>query len=83
LGVNDLTLAPRVHDTEIKNASNTIVMGDGIYHNSHYEYESNGLGKVTQVGDYHEGGANFLWIDGHVSHLHKSELKDEHLDRRF
>jgi len=71
----------RVRDPEILGRSTTIVMGDGIWTDGQYKYENVGL-SATRVSDYHQGGGNFLWVDGHVTHLHKDEIINDDFDRR-
>lgn len=79
----------RVRETDVRTPSSTIMLGDGIYTNGQYEYEQVAMswsgsgtgGFLGGVGEYHNGGANMLWVDGHASHLVKSEMTRDHLDR--
>jgi len=87
LGINDTYAAGgadgRVRDADILVPSNTIVIGDGIAATGNFEYKIQGLGGPSHVSDYHGGGANLLWADGHASHMKKSEITTDHFDRRF
>lgn len=73
----------RLRDLDIINPSNTIVLADGVIVNAgDTEYFYYGLKAKEFVSTYHNGGANFLWADGHASHLAAADVLDEHMDRR-
>lgn len=77
----------RIKNREVKKPSNTFVLGecvqDGHAEDLHkwYEYRDDQFGRVDYLTNYHSGGGNMLWVDGHVNLMTKSQLTTDHFDR--
>ncbi|MFW6059505.1 MAG: DUF1559 domain-containing protein [Phycisphaeraceae bacterium] len=72
----------RVRTPMIVEPATTFIIGDGVPNGGSYEYNIQNLGNISRAADYHTGGANFLWLDGHVTHMQKDQLTKDHFDRR-
>jgi len=73
----------RVKGTWILSPENTFVLGDYVRDNlTNYDYIDTAFFDPATSADYHNGGANFLWVDGHASYMKYGELRLEHFDRR-
>jgi len=72
----------RIRDNEFEKPSSTFVIADGITDDGDYEYKIAGLNTIDRVSTYHNGGANFLWGDGHASLKLKDNVTLEDFDRR-
>lgn len=72
----------RIRTSWIGNPANTFVIADGIYQHGQFEYNFDNLSTIDRMGTYHRGGANFLWADGHVTHMQPTEVNEDHFDRR-
>jgi len=79
----------RVQDADVCNPANTLVLADAIPGRptqtvpGPFEYAWHGIGNRSDFGTYHNGGANILWTDGHVTLMKRENLADEHFDRRL
>ena len=90
LGVSDAyTVNPayklvwgRIKDQQLERPSYTFVIGDGITGPGDYEYIIENLATFANVSTYHNGGANFLFTDGHAGNMLKNAVTLEIFDRR-
>lgn len=72
----------RVNEQEIEQPTSTFIIADGIFANRNYEYNISQVRTVDYLADYHNGGSNMLWADGHVTQVLKSEATRDMFDRR-
>ncbi len=72
----------RIKDHQLEKPSGTFVIGDGIIGNGSYEYTITNLNLVSAMSDYHNGGANFLFTDGHAGVVMKAGATSTMFDRR-
>ena len=71
----------RARDRQILRPGNTIILADAAAPGG-YEYDIVNLGNVSRVANYHNGGANFLWTDGHASFMKTADVTPAMFDRR-
>ncbi len=83
---------PKTHGmikmNEVAHPAGTVMAGDYAVGNGRYEYyygnNYSPFGrKVTNFSNYHNGGANMIWADGHASGHKLHEMAAEDFDRRY
>ena len=72
----------RVNEQEIEKPTSTFIIADGIRGNGDYEYNIAQVRTVDYLADYHNGGSNMLWADGHVTQILKKDATRDMFDRR-
>jgi prepilin-type N-terminal cleavage/methylation domain-containing protein/prepilin-type processing-associated H-X9-DG protein len=92
LGVSDYyhttvmdNLRRRVRQIEVLKPTNTFVLGEpadlpGNYETNRNQYYYSGS-PLTWVGTWHNGGSNFLWVDGHANGLPPTAVTADHFNR--
>jgi prepilin-type processing-associated H-X9-DG protein len=64
----------RVRRTDVAKPHKTFLLGESITGNGWYDYAISQFAYVTSTSTYHKGGANFLWTDGHATHIYPDQL---------
>lgn len=72
----------RVHDNQVLHPSTLLMAGEYFKANGGYEYNIPGFDGPTKLTDYHLGGANVLWVDGHATATKAEALTTNNFDRR-
>ncbi len=72
----------RIRDHDIKRTTSVAVIADGIPGNGSYEYEAASLATLARFPNYHNGGNNILFPDGHAANMHRTALTNQIFDRR-
>lgn len=72
----------RVKEHQFERPTKTFVIGDGVTADGSYEYGISSLNLISGMSDYHNGGANFLYTDGHAGSQVKMAATTEMFDRR-
>ncbi len=72
----------RMKEHQFEKPGRTFIIGDGITADGDYEYNINNMGSTANIATYHNGGANFLYNDGHAGFVLKIAASSEMFDRR-
>ena len=64
----------------ISNPSGIIMIADSTEQVPHRGWSGFSGGKISRISDRHNGGANILWVDGHVSWMLWSEIDSTMID---
>jgi prepilin-type N-terminal cleavage/methylation domain-containing protein/prepilin-type processing-associated H-X9-DG protein len=72
----------RARVTEVKHPSNLFIIGESIRADRWYDYAITQFSSIDSLTDYHSGGGNMLFTDGHASYMRVGTLQIENFDRR-
>ncbi len=71
----------RVRLPWVKAPSRTVLIGEAIMSDGHYEYSIAQFAYTTSLSTYHNGSGNLLFVDGHASSYRRENLKIENFSR--